>query len=243
MGSAIDRASAERGEPVANANTRPRFFVPFPAGTRTALKSYRGHNPDDKKIDMYPVNWPAVVASAPGLVHQTFAPGGAEVRHYIPGTRTLGNWYTVYLHMTGVVARGTVLGQGDRIGTPGSVGTRARHLHYEQLHDRSGRGDAVTSDMVRPAFVEHNNNQPFAMPVGEPGLSLVSQNGRSAPPPKGANLNREQTERLIVQAIRSFQWGGDRGPFTRRKYPGWVRPKDRGNHWRLTQIENRLPKR
>jgi murein DD-endopeptidase MepM/ murein hydrolase activator NlpD len=196
------------------------------------------------KIDMYPVNWPDVVASAPGVVHQTFAPGGAEVRHYVPGTSRPGNWYTVYVHMTNVVPRGTVLKQGDRVGTPGSVGTRARHLHYEQLHDRSGRGDAITSDMVRPAFAEHNNGNPFPMPVGEPGITLVSQNRRgAAPPPKGPNLNRAQTEFMIAQAMRAHVLGGDRGPFTRKKYPGWVRPKNRGVNWQIAEIEKRLPKR
>jgi predicted chitinase len=175
--------TAAGGAVANNANTRPRFFIPFPAGARTDLKSYRGHNPDDKKVDMYAAGWPNVVTSAPGRVHRLVAPGGCLVRHFVPGTRNPGNWYTLYLHMTNVVANGTVLGQGERVGVPGSVGTGARHLHYEQLHDRAGKGDAFTADMVRPAFVEHNNGQPFAMPVGEPGIrGVISQNRRGVAP-------------------------------------------------------------
>lgn len=174
---------------MADANTRPKFFAPFPAGTAVALKSYVGHNPDHKKMDIYAANWPGVVAAAPGVVHETFYPGGVEVRHFIPGTDRLGNWYTTYMHMSSHVPVGTRLAQGQRLGTAGSVGTGVKHLHHEQLHDGSGSGDADTSDMVFPAFVEFQNDKAFSMPIGEPGVRFVSKNrfghpGSASPAPK-----------------------------------------------------------
>lgn len=174
---------------MADANTRPNFFVPFPEGSTVSLKSYAGHNPADKKMDIYASGWPSVVASAPGLVHESFYPGGIEIRHFIPGTRTLGNWYTTYMHMADRARVGSYVEQGQWVGEVGSVGTSAKHLHFEQLHDPSGRGDAFTNDMVLPAFVEYRNGAPFSMPVGEPGIRLISKNkkGITAPstkPPK-----------------------------------------------------------
>lgn len=159
-------------------NTRPDFYLPFPSGTKVALKSYVGHNPDHMKIDMYAEGWPNVHVSAPGYVHEAFYPGGVEVRHYIPGTKTPGNWYTTYMHMESHVPVGTVLQHGDRLGTADSVGTWVKHLHFEQLHDASGSGNADTNDMVYPAFVELNDGKAFSMPLGEPGLHGVSKNSR-----------------------------------------------------------------
>lgn len=165
-----------------DANTRPDFYLPWPKGTRVVLKSYVGHNPDNMKMDMYADGWPNVHASAPGYVHEEFYPGGVEVRHYIPGTNTLGNWYTTYMHMERHVPVGTHLEQGDFLGVSDSVGTGVHHLHYEQLHDASGDGDADTNNMVFPAFVEINGGRPFPMPVRDPFPSGISQNSQHLHP-------------------------------------------------------------
>lgn len=163
---------------MADVNTRPTFYLPFPAGTSVAVKSYVGHDPDHKKMDMYAADWPHVVAAASGVVHEWFEPGGIEIRHYIPGTQRLGNWYTTYMHMSDRAAVGTHVDKGHWVGDAGSVGTWVKHLHHEQLHDASGSGNAQTDDMVFPAFMEYLNGHPFHVPVGEPGLRLVSKNRR-----------------------------------------------------------------
>lgn len=159
---------------MADANTRPVFTLPFQSGTHVTVKSYVGHNPDDKKTDMYAENWPPVVASAPGVVHEHFEPGGIEIRHFIPGTNMLGNWYTTYMHMSSRAAVGAKVNRGDWVGVAGSVGTGAKHLHYEQLQDHSPDGDADNRDIVYPAFAEYQAGRPFKVPVGDPGLHLVS---------------------------------------------------------------------
>ncbi|WP_222721663.1 M23 family metallopeptidase [Actinomadura sp. HBU206391] len=121
--------------------------MPFACGQRWQLTTYRGHNPDDKKIDMFREGGgtagATVVASAAGRVHQWFDPGGLEIDHG-------GGWFTVYLHMSARAAVGTTVAQGGWIGTAGSVGTDVAHLHYEQLYDTSGDGDGETGEMVHP---------------------------------------------------------------------------------------------
>ncbi|QRN95869.1 hypothetical protein JRI60_43640 [Archangium violaceum] len=165
---------------MADANTRPQFALPALAGTRVVIKTYVGHKPDDKKMDMYFDGWPnssAVLASAPGIVHESFWPGGIEIRHFIPGTRTLGNWFTTYMHMDQVARIGTVCEQGTWIGRAGTVGTGVKHLHHEQLRTSSGNAD--TSDMQYPLFIEQGAGaSPLHLVPGGPGLSFVSQNGR-----------------------------------------------------------------
>jgi hypothetical protein len=181
---------------MSDVNTRPNFFAPFPTGTRVTLKSYAGHNPDHMKMDIYAAGWPGVVASAPGLIHEHFEPGGIEIRHFIPGTRILGNWYTTYMHMSSRAPVGTTVDQGEWVGTAGSVGTGVQHLHHEQLQDRSGDGDADTGNMVYPAFVEYNDNKPFSMPLGEPGITFVSQNKHGAPKPVTPSTNPKPSGKL-----------------------------------------------
>ena len=81
---------------------RPDFRLPFPCQAKANLPTYRGHDPDDKKIDRYRVGMRTgspILASADGYVHQQFAPGGIEIRH--------GNgWFTVYLHMSSMLPPG-----------------------------------------------------------------------------------------------------------------------------------------
>jgi Peptidase family M23 len=153
----LPTTSASAGPP-----NRPNFKLPFTCNERWELKTYFGHNPDDKKIDMYKVgggtNGAAARASAPGRVHQWFSPGGLEINH--------GNgWFTVYLHMSARAAVGTQVSQGQWIGTVGSVGTGAAHMHYEQLYDYNGDGDGETNEMVHPVIqgVEYHlsPNGPF----------------------------------------------------------------------------------
>ena len=58
-------------------------------------------------------------------------------------------------------------------------------------------------------------------------------------PQGGGNLNRDQTEALIAQAMRAGLLGGDRGPFTRKKYPNWVREAARSALSRIHALEQR----
>ncbi|ENW97666.1 M23 family metallopeptidase [Acinetobacter sp. NIPH 298] len=125
---------------------RPAFKLPFPCGAQIELKTYQGHNPDDKKIDMYRMGMftgSPITASADGLVHQTFYPGGVEIRH--------GNgWFSTYMHMSSHVPVGTTVKQGDVVGYMGDIGSPGiPHLHYEQLY-APGLNDAGNQHIVNP---------------------------------------------------------------------------------------------
>lgn len=126
---------------------RPDFRLPFPCTSVVQVKTYYGHNPDDKKMDMYRQGMTTgspILAAADGYVHEQFYPGGIEVRH--------GNgWFTTYMHMSWHVPVGTWVKRGQRIGTMGSVGTGYPHLHHEQLY-APGRGDADNGDIVNPVL-------------------------------------------------------------------------------------------
>lgn len=128
---------------------RPDFKMPFACGQRWRLQTYRGHNPDDKKLDIYREGGGTlgspVLASAAGRVHEWFSPGGLEIDH--------GNgWFTVYLHMSARAAIGSQVPEGGWVGTVGTVGTSVAHLHYEQLFDYNGDGDGQTGEMVFPVI-------------------------------------------------------------------------------------------
>ncbi len=129
---------------------RPAFALPFGCGERWRLSTYSGHNPDDMKLDMFRVDGTTqdsvVRASAPGRVHQLVRPGGVKIDHG-------GRWYTLYLHMDGIsVEPGDEVEEGQAIGRVGSVGTHTAHLHYEQLFDEAGDGNARPPDIVRPVL-------------------------------------------------------------------------------------------
>ncbi len=132
------------------AAARPDFRLPFPCGQTWQLQTYRGHAPDDKKLDMYRVGGATlgatVVASAAGTVTEFFEPGGLEVNHG-------GGWFTVYLHMDRIDVRlGQRVASGAPLGRLGLTGTTAAHLHYEQLYDRNGDNDGETDEMVHPVI-------------------------------------------------------------------------------------------
>ncbi len=147
---------------------RPDFLLPFESGATIALTTYVGHNPDDKKIDMFRHGMKTgspIVASAAGVVHEWFDPGGLEIRHG-------SGWFTVYLHMSKRIANGTRVNRGDWIGTMGSVGTGVPHLHYEQLFNPNSDQDADTGDMVNPVL---QGTGPIVMDPKNP-ISMVSTN-------------------------------------------------------------------
>jgi murein DD-endopeptidase MepM/ murein hydrolase activator NlpD len=160
---------------------RPDFQMPFACGQTWELKTYRGHNPDDKKLDMYRVgggtNGSEVRASAAGVVHQWFDPGGLEIDH--------GNgWFTVYLHMSARASVGSRVGQGDWIGTVGMVGTSVAHLHYEQLYDFNGDHDGETDEMVPPVI----QGVAYQLSPDGPFPTATSRNGCGGPqPPHGCD--------------------------------------------------------
>ncbi|MGH9184306.1 MAG: M23 family metallopeptidase, partial [Acidimicrobiales bacterium] len=160
------------------AGPRPDFQLPATCGERWELKTYYGHNPDDKKLDMYRFGGTLgapIRASAPGRVHQFFWPGGVEIDHG-------GGWFTVYLHMQNIsVSLGQWVGQGHQIGEAGLVGTNASHLHYEQLYDYNGDGDGETNEMVHPVIqgVEYRLSPEGPFPV----VTSTNACGPGDPPP------------------------------------------------------------
>ena len=154
---------------------RPDFRLPFECGAQVELKTYVGHNPDDKKIDAYQYGRPTgapILASAAGYVHQQFSPGGIEIRH--------GNgWFTTYMHMSWHVAPGTWVEQGDVVGTMGDVGSPgAVHLHYEQLY-APGLQDAEIQHIVNPVL---QGEGPIYMDPNNP-LTRTSTNCKGGPNP------------------------------------------------------------
>jgi hypothetical protein len=154
--------------PPADPPGRPDFRLPFERDTTIELKTYVGHNPDDKKIDMYRHGMKTgspIVASAAGVVHEWFDPGGLEIRHG-------HGWFTVYLHMSKRVASGTRVDLGEWIGTMGSVGTGYPHLHYEQLFNPNSDQDADTDNMVNPLL---QGEGPIVMRPKHP-ITMVSTN-------------------------------------------------------------------
>jgi hypothetical protein len=170
-------APAAAADPLPN---RPDFRLPFECGAQVELKTYFGHNPDDKKIDAYQYGRPTgapILASAAGYVHQQFSPGGIEIRH--------GNgWFTTYMHMSWHVAPGTWVEQGDVVGTMGDVGSPgAVHLHYEQLY-APGLDDAGTQHIVHPLL---QGEGPIVMHPNNP-LTRTSTNCGGGPPPPGRFL-------------------------------------------------------
>lgn len=155
---------------------RPHFKLPFACGANISLTTYVGHNPDDKKIDMFRQGMPTgspILASAAGYVHEQFSPGGIEIDH--------GNgWFTVYLHMKSHIKPGQRVKQGQKIGIMGHVGTGVTHLHYEQLYN-PGSHDGDNEDIVRPLI---QGRGPIKMDPQNP-IAMTSTNackGGKTPP-------------------------------------------------------------
>src|SRR5512144_129507 len=152
---------------------RPPFLLPFPGGTRCEIKTYVGHNPDDKKMDIYAEGWPndsAVLAAAAGLVHEHFDPGGIEINHG-------KGWFTTYMHMDRRAAIGTHVDQGDWVGRADTVGTGTKHLHHEQLYAGPGATDADNKDITYPVI---QGQGPLHLVPGKT-IVMVSTNRRLGP--------------------------------------------------------------
>lgn len=130
---------------------RPDFKLPFTCDQQWLLTTYRGHAPDDKKIDFFQVGantWNAAVrASAGGTVTEAFPNvGGLEINHG-------HGWFTIYLHMQKIrVKVGQKVRQGTILGRVGMVNTQVPHLHYEQLLDKNGDNDGETDEMEFPVL-------------------------------------------------------------------------------------------
>lgn len=169
-GSPLLTASASAADTVTAADPlpdRPDFRLPFDCDAQVELKTYAGHNPDDKKIDAYVHGQPtgaAIRASADGVVHQAFYPGGIEIRH--------GNgWFTTYMHLKWNVPAGTTVKQGDVIGEMGNIASPNYHLHYEQLY-APGLDDADNQHIVNPLL---QGQGPFVMDPNQP-ITMTSTN-------------------------------------------------------------------
>lgn len=141
--------------------------VPFPSGTTVHVKTYAGHNPDDKKMDLYADGWPAVVAPLAGTVVKTFGcnPGsGFQVYH--------GNGlHTVYCHVASAPAVGARFAAGQVMARVGDFAGMAKHLHWEQL--RSDGAVADTNNMIYPNI----QGRVYRLVPGEPGLTFVAGRG------------------------------------------------------------------
>lgn len=150
LAATVSAASAAPGAARSAPAARPDFRLPFACGQTWQLQTYRGHAPDDKKLDMYRVGGTTlgslVAASAAGTVTETFEPGGLEINH--------GNgWFTVYLHMDRIDVRlGQQVASGATLGRLGLKGTSSAHLHYEQLYDTNGDNDGENDEIVHPVI-------------------------------------------------------------------------------------------
>ncbi len=142
---------------------RPDFRLPFQCNVPVTLTTYVGHNPDDKKIDMFRTGGPQagtpITASADGYIHEWFDPGGLEIRHG-------DGWFTVYLHMTGRRGIGAVK-RGDIIGYMGGVGGVTPHLHYEQLYNPNSSSDGdnqhIVNSVLQGRYLVMDPNNPVKM--------------------------------------------------------------------------------
>ncbi|WP_202805951.1 M23 family metallopeptidase [Actinopolymorpha alba] len=170
LGSGLPRLGPLEGFGVDEPGPRPDFKLPFACGQRWRISTYRGHNPDEMKLDMFrsggTTGGAVVRASAPGRVRQLVSPGGVKIDHG-------GRWYTLYLHMDDITVRpGQEIAQGQEIGRVGAVGTRVAHLHYEQLFDANGDGNARTPEMVHPVL----EGVPYQLQPGGPFPVVRSTN-------------------------------------------------------------------
>ncbi|MFH8442866.1 choice-of-anchor P family protein [Streptomyces sp. NPDC018026] len=141
------------GAPTASADpdSPPDFKLPFPCGQTWAMFTYEGHGDneteDQQQLDMQWLDGETdgadVVASAPGEVVWEGDPGGINISH--------GNgWFSQYLHMSDHVPVGTVVEEGDWVGTASNVGTNDPHLHYQQMYDFDGDGAGEEDELVYP---------------------------------------------------------------------------------------------
>ena len=230
--SPAQQPAAPAQAPGAAMTPRPDFRLPFACRAKIKLQTYRGHNPDDKKIDMYRYGMPTgspILASAAGYVHEQFFPGGIEIDHG-------GGWFTVYLHMKSHVPPGTHVRQGQQIGIMGNVGTGATHLHYEQLYHANSH-DADNGDIVYPVI---QGEGPIHMDPDRP-LTRISTNcgGPTPPPPPPGRVKYwvdtfaaapgratpGGTRTGTLNAGRNYVWCKARGPV--------VRVGSAYNHWWL----------
>jgi hypothetical protein len=221
---------AQAQVPEAARTPRPDFRLPFACGARIQLKTYFGHHPVDKKIDMYRVGMPRdspILASASGLVHEQFDPGGIEIDH--------GNgWFTVYLHMKSHVAPGTRVRQGQQIGIMGKVGTGAVHLHYEQLYHANSH-DADNPDIVNPVL---QGEGPIVMDPARPLLRTSTNCGGGPPPPPPPPGRVKYFVDTFADAPGRATPGGARTG-TLRKGRNYVYCKVRGPEVRVGSAYNR----
>ncbi|WP_433324676.1 M23 family metallopeptidase [Spirillospora sp. CA-294931] len=165
----------------ASAGARPDFLLPFPCQSVIEIKTYRGHNPDDKKMDMYRQGMPSgspILAAADGYVHESFAPGGIEIRHG-------GGWFTTYMHMATRVPTGTWVKRGQQVGTMGSVGTQYPHLHHEQLYNPNSDQNADNQHIVNPVI---QGEGPLVLHPDRP-LTRTSSNCSGDPGPGKYNVD------------------------------------------------------
>jgi hypothetical protein len=209
----------------AGPSNRPNFLMPFTCNERWQLTTYLGHSPDDKKIDMYRVggatSGSAARASAAGLVHEWFDPGGLEIDHG-------GGWFTVYLHMSSRIAVGSRVNQGDWIGTVGSVGTSAAHLHYEQLYDVNGDHDGETDEMVNSVIqgVEYHLSPAGPFPTV---TSLNGCGGTPAPVPQPRPAHGCPAG-YVCYYPQNAGWNGDRPSVKYYRYGSYNLSEQYGTH-------------
>lgn len=169
VGLAATPASATPPAPPLN------FQLPFECGQKWKLQTYAGHNPDDKKIDMFrqdgTTNGSNVVAAADGTVSRVWYDSGAgnavEINHG-------NNWFTVYFHMQNssiVVSPGQAVYSGQKLGLVGSTGSSsAPHLHFEMRY--STGSTSSNANMIHPII----NGEEFSLSPSGPFPIRYSHN-------------------------------------------------------------------
>lgn len=192
-------------EPARAAGPRPDFRMPFSCNETWRLTTYHGHNPDDKKMDMFRLNGStdgsAVRPAAPGTVNQLFHPGGVEINHG-------GGWFTTYMHMRNIsVGVGQRVDRNSVIGRVGSVGTGVAHLHHEHLLDQNGNNDGETWEMVYPVIQgrEYRLNPDGAAPAVT-STNACGESGRNQFPTWGTDVRIRQdatTKSSVVGTLPS----------------------------------------
>lgn len=193
------------------------YDVPFPPGTKVHVKTYPGHNPDDKKMDLYAEGWPAVVAPAAGVVVKNFGcnPGAGFQLYHGDGK------HTVYCHVQQAPAIGTRFAQGQVMGRVGEFPGMAKHLHWEQLD--SGSEVADTADMVHPTI----QGKTYVLVSGEPGLTFIAAAPGAQPSPTQPTLEDDMPYLLSSTGSRNRFWliGGTGGfdEITAAEYDGYKR--------------------
>src|SRR5262245_4650987 len=191
------------------------FQLPFECGQKWKLQTYLGHNPDDKKIDMFrqdgTTNGSNVVAAADGTVSRVWFDTGAgnavEINHG-------NNWFTVYFHMQNssiVVSPGQAVYSGQKLGLVGSTGSSsAPHLHFEMRYSTGSTSN--NSNMINPII----NGEEYHLSPNGPFPIRYSHNCGEMPGVTSTSSRmfafvRGTDRSIFINTYNGSSWSGWRG--------------------------------